>query len=134
MKSLTRTLSITMFVPILIYVMTISIFAQEKQDVRKLLEGTWDLAVMIEGYEQYSTFVFSIKNDTLKGTWLSETGDIPLEGVEFKKGVFTGTLVVPEGMDYMAISITGTVTGDTMKGKGISDIMEYPFTGKRRKK
>jgi len=109
-----------------------NVSAQEKTDYKAII-GTWNMTVLIEGVEEYSTFVFSVKNDTLRGVWSSMDGDIPLTNLTLKDNEFSGELLVPSDYDYMTVYVTGKIDGEKMKGKGEGGGMEYPFTAIRKK-
>lgn len=116
----------------LITVLALQVTAQDKTDYSEVI-GTWTIVVVMDGAEEESSFIISVKNDTLKGVWSSYQGDVPMTEAKFEKGVFSGKLLVPSDYDYMTIEITAKVDGEKMKGKGVGGGMEYPFTGKRKK-
>lgn len=107
------------------------IYAQTNQ--HEDLVGMWDLIVTIEGFDEYSTFWFEVKNDTLTGVWTGDLGQFPILDVSFVQDTLWGQIVIEEaGLD---ITIIGVVSNGTMKGKGLSQMSElFPFTATKRKK
>ncbi len=106
--------------------------AQDKQ-VHKQLIGTWDLVVLIEGSEEYSTFIFTLENDSLTGVWNSADGELPMTNITLDGSDFTCEMEMPSDYDVVTVYVTGTLDGDNMKGNGEVEGMEYPFTATRRK-
>ena len=107
-------------------------YAQQKK--YEPLIGTWNLTVLIEGVEQYSTFTFQMKKDTLKGVWDGEFGPIPMKNITFARDTLRCSLFIDTGMEFFTIRITGIVKKDKMNGSGISDLGDYyPFTATKRK-
>lgn len=107
------------------------IHAQTKQ--YEDLLGTWDLTVIIEGFEEYSTFRFEVKNDTLTGVWNGEYGLIPIGNVSFVQDTLRGDIVIEE--QGQVINIIGIVSNGSMEGRGLSQMNElFPFTAKKQKK
>ena len=108
---------------------------QEKDINPKDLIGAWDLTVIDEaGYEQLSTITFIMKNDSLSGEWSSpEFGECAVKNIKIDKNKFTCEIVIDTGYEFMSIYVSGTVTGDTMKGTAELEGMEYPYTAKKRK-
>ena len=109
------------------------IHAQTKQ--YEDLLGMWDLTVLIEGFEEYSTFSFEVKNDTLTGVWNGDFGPLPIRNVSFVQDTLRGVIVIEEADAVQVINIIGAVSKGTMKGRGLSQMNElFPFTAKKQKK
>jgi len=121
----------------LLFVTANLLFMSESHAQQKKYEpliGTWNLTVLIEGVEQYSTFTFQMKKDTLKGVWDGEFGPIPMKNITFARDTLRCSLFIDTGMEFFSIRITGIVKKDKMNGSGISDLGDYyPFTATKRK-
>jgi len=95
--------------------------------------GTWDLTVIIEGFEEYSTFVFELRNDTLTGMWYGDYGPLSISNVSFTQDSLRGVIVIEEA--GQEITIISVVTNGSMKGRGLSQMSElFPFTATKREK
>jgi len=96
------------------------------------VDGTWKLT--LETQQGTSNPMITIKQDgeNLTGTYKGRFGEAPLKGtLKGNEITFTVKLSV-QGQDF-EIVYTGTVDGDSMKGKAKFAQGEADFTGKKEK-
>ena len=130
MRIIIKRTAVTIIFVTLIFLNMRQIQAQTKQ--YEDLLGTWDLTVIIEGFEEYSTFKFEVKNDTLTGIWNGDYGPLPIRNVSFVQDTLRGDIVIE--VQGQVINIIGIVSNGAMEGKGLSQMNElFPFTAKKQK-
>ena len=96
------------------------------------VDGTWKLT--LETQQGTANPVITLKQDgeNLTGTYKGRLGEAPLKGtLKGNEITFTVKLSV-QGQDF-EIVYTGTVDGDSMKGKAKFAQGEADFTGKKEK-
>ena len=131
MRIIIKRTAVTIIFVTLIFLNMRQIQAQTKQ--YEDLLGTWDLTVIIEGFEEYSTFKFEVKNDTLTGIWNGDYGPLPISNVSFVQDTLRGDIVIEE--QGQVINIIGIVSNGSMEGRGLSQMSElFPFTARKQKK
>ena len=131
MRIIIKRTAVTIIFVTLIFLNMRQIQAQTKQ--YEDLLGTWDLTVIIEGFEEYSTFKFEVKNDTLTGIWNGDYGPLPIRNVSFVQDTLRGDIVIE--MQGQVINIIGIVSNGVMEGRGLSQMNElFPFTARKQKK
>lgn len=92
--------------------------------------GTWNLAVEMPNGTGTPSVIFKQDGGNLTGTYKGRRGDSDLKGTISGNDIqWTVTLKTPNG--ELDIEYSGTVDGDTMKGKVSSPMGEATFTGKR---
>jgi len=96
------------------------------------VEGEWNLTIETPNGTGTPTVVFKQDGENLTGTYKGRFGDSPLKGtVQGNDIKFTFT-VSPQGQD-MVVEYTGTVDGDTMKGKAkFGEMFQGNFTVKKK--
>ena len=130
MRIIIKRTAVTITFAALLFLNIQQIHAQTKQ--YEDLLGTWDLTVIIEGFEEYSTFKFEVKNDTLTGIWNGDYGPLPISNVSFVQDTLRGDIVIE--VQGQVINIIGIVSNGAMEGKGLSQMNElFPFTAKKQK-
>jgi len=93
--------------------------------------GEWDFTV--ETQAGTGTPHFSLKQDgaTLSGTYKGQLGEAPVTGTVKGNDVTISFKVNAQGTD-LAITYSGTVEGDTIKGKvSLGELGEGSFSGKK---
>lgn len=93
--------------------------------------GEWDFTV--ETQAGTGTPHFSLKQDgaTLSGTYKGQLGEAPVTGTVKGNDVTISFKVNAQGQD-LAITYSGTVEGDAIKGKvSLGELGEGSFTGKK---
>ena len=93
--------------------------------------GEWDFTV--ETQAGTGSPHFSLKQDgtTLSGTYKGQLGEAPVTGTVKGNDVTISFKVNAQGTD-LAITYSGTVEGDTIKGKvSLGELGEGSFTGKK---
>ena len=130
MRIIIKRTAVTITFAALLFLNIQQIHAQTKQ--YEDLLGTWNLTVIIEGFEEYSTYSFEIKNDTLTGIWNGDYGPLPISNVSFVQDTLRGDIVIE--VQGQVINIIGIVSNGAMEGKGLSQMNElFPFTAKKQK-
>ena len=131
MRIIIKRTAVTITFAALLFLNIQQIHAQTKQ--YEDLLGTWNLTVIIEGFEEYSTYSFEIKNDTLTGIWNGDYGPLPIRNVSFVQDTLRGDIVIE--MQGQVINIIGIVSNGVMEGRGLSQMNElFPFTARKQKK
>jgi hypothetical protein len=93
--------------------------------------GEWDFTV--ETQAGTGSPHFSLKQDgtALSGTYKGQLGEAPVSGTVKGNDVTISFKVNAQGTD-LAITYSGTVEGDTIKGKvSLGELGEGTFTGKK---
>ena len=93
--------------------------------------GVWHLQIETGQGTGTPTFTFKQDGETLSGQYKGMFGEAPVTGT-LKGAVITFSVRVKAQDQDISISYSGTVEGDTMKGKvAFGDAGEGSFTGKR---
>jgi hypothetical protein len=93
--------------------------------------GIWHLQIDTGQGTGTPTFIFKQDGETLTGQYKGLFGEAPVTGTLKGSAITFSVKVKPEDQD-VTISYTGTVDGDTMKGKvDFGGNGEGTFTGKR---
>ena len=79
------------------------------------IAGEWDASFNTPGGTRSFKIVFQVSGDTLTGTVKREAGDVPLLGT-IKGTVVRFSYTVEYNGNPLELTITATVTGDSMKG------------------
>ncbi len=93
--------------------------------------GEWNLAVETPNGTGTPSVIFKQDGGTLTGTYKGRMGESELKGTINGNDIKWTVTVHPQGGE-MAIEYSGTVDGDTMKGKVSSPMGEATFTGKKK--
>jgi hypothetical protein len=93
--------------------------------------GNWKLTIETPNGSGNPSAVFKQEGEKLTGTYKGRFGDVPLEGTVKGKDIKFSFKVNAQGQEVV-VEYTGTVDGDTMKGKAkYGDMFEGDFTGKK---
>ena len=93
--------------------------------------GIWHLQIETGQGTGTPTFTFKQEGETLSGQYKGLFGEAPVTGT-LKGAAITFSVKVKAQGDDMTITYSGTVDGDTMKGKvAFGGVGEGSFTGKR---
>jgi hypothetical protein len=93
--------------------------------------GTWDMETEFQGQQMPAVMTITMEDGELTGVWASQ-------GMEMK---MTNILVIGSKLSFertmgdggMVMTFDGTVEGDTISGKWITDMGEHASSGERRK-
>ena len=93
--------------------------------------GTWDMVTEFQGEGMPATMTIAIEDDELVGVWASMGGEMEMTNIL----VYGTTLSFQRtmGQGGMVMTFEGTVDGDTISGKWITDMGELPCSGERKK-
>jgi hypothetical protein len=101
--------------------------------------GTWKVSIKVE--EQAFEYTLKLKQDgdQMTGTTIAPDGrESSIQDGSFKKGVLSLTVVYEEGLNKIAVKVTGTVRGDTIQGTASFEVggvpLNVPWEAKRAKK
>lgn len=96
------------------------------------VNGVWDFTVEAPNGTGTPTVTFKQDGETLTGTYKGRAGDTPLTGTIKGNDIKFSITVHPQGQD-LVIEYSGTVDGNTMKGKAkFGEYGEGNFTGKKQ--
>jgi hypothetical protein len=94
--------------------------------------GEWNLTVDTPNGPGTPSVIFKQDGETLTGTYKGRFGDAPLKGTIKGQDIKFSFTISPQGQD-LVIEYSGTVDGDTMKGKAkFGEVGEGAFTGKKK--
>jgi len=97
----------------------------------KNLSGNWKLTIETPNGPGSPSLVLKHEGEKLTGTYKGRFGESPLEGTVKDKDIKFTVKVNAQGQEFQ-IDYTGTVEGDTMKGKvKFGDFGEGTFSGKK---
>lgn len=97
----------------------------------KSVTGTWKLTLETQNGNSNPTVTFKQEGEELTGTYKGRLGESPLKGT-VKGSDIKWTIKVNAQGNELQIDYTGTLDGDTMKGKAkFGDFGEGTFTGKK---
>src|SRR6516162_6371049 len=80
------------------------------------VNGVWDLSVETPNGAGTPVVTFKQDGETLKGTYKGRFGETELKGTIKGNDIKFSVTISPQGQD-LVIEYTGTVDGNTMKGK-----------------
>ena len=93
--------------------------------------GTWTMNVEMSAGSGTPTFVLTQKGADLTGTYKGQLGEAPVTGTVKGDAVEMKYTLSAQGME-LVVTYSGTVEGDTMKGKvSYGEMGEGTFTGKK---
>ena len=93
--------------------------------------GNWKLTIESPNGTGGPSLVLKQDGEKLTGTYKGRFGESPLEGTVKGKEIKFSTKVNAQGQEVL-VEYSGTVDGDTMKGKAkFGDLGEGTFTGKK---
>lgn len=96
------------------------------------VNGEWNLTVESPNGTGTPTVIFKQDGETLTGTYKGRFGEAPLKGTVKGQDIKFSVTISPQGQD-LVIEYSGTVDGDTMKGKAkFGEMGEGTFTGKKK--
>ena len=124
MKTSKRILISTIAISAIILILSVSFQAQ-----KAIVTGTWNMKVETSAGSGTPVFVLKQENDTLiTGTYKGQFGEAPVKG-----SIRVNKISLKLSASDMDISYSGTVEGNTMKGKVVFGTMgEGTFTGTRK--
>ena len=92
--------------------------------------GNWEMSIQTPRGDFTQTLKLEQDGNTLKGTLTGRRGESPIEGsITGNKVSFTVKRETPNGT--FTIEYSGTVEGDSMKGKSHSERFDSEWTAKR---
>ena len=95
--------------------------------------GDWNATMNTPGGARPMKLVLKVDGEKLTGVVKRDAGDVPLEGT-VKGNVVTFTYTVMYNDNALALTVTMTVSGDTMKGRvSFAGQAEDDFTASRVK-
>ena len=96
------------------------------------VNGEWNLTVETPQGTGTPSVIFKQDGENLTGTYKGRFGESSVKGTIKGNDIKFSTTISPQGQDIV-IDYTGTVDGDTMKGKAkFGDMGEGNFTGKKK--
>ena len=96
------------------------------------VNGEWNLTVETPQGTGTPSVIFKQDGENLTGTYKGRFGESSLKGTIKGNDIKFSTTISPQGQDIV-IDYTGTVDGDTMKGKAkFGEMGEGNFTGKKK--
>ena len=105
--------------------------AQSKEGQAKNVTGNWKLAIETPNGPGTPSVTFKQEGEELTGTYKGRFGESPLKGTVKGSDIKFTIKVNAQGQD-LQIDYSGTVEGDTMKGKvKFGEFGEGTFTGKK---
>lgn len=124
MKTSKRILISTIAISAIILILSVSFQAQ-----KAIVTGTWNMKVETSAGSGTPVFVLKQENDTLiTGTYKGQFGEAPVKG-----SIRVNKISLKLSASDMDISYSGTVEGNTMKGKVVfGTVGEGTFTGIRK--
>lgn len=94
--------------------------------------GTWKMTVQTQAGSGEATFVLNQNSESITGTYKGSMGEAPVTG-SLKEGNITLNYSVSRMGMGMKVQYSGTVEGDTMKGKvDMGRLGQGTFTGKKQ--
>ena len=90
--------------------------------------GKWEMETKFGGGSIDATMTLSVKDGKLAGTWESQGGVMNLVDLKYADGTLSFKRTIPGGP---ALTFTGTVEGDKIKGMYTGDYGELECTGGR---
>ncbi len=93
--------------------------------------GEWNLTVETPNGTGTPSVIFKQDGGTLTGTYKGRMGESELKGTVTGNDIKWTVTLHPQGQD-LTVEYSGTVDGDTMKGKVSSAMGEATFTGKKK--
>jgi hypothetical protein len=94
--------------------------------------GTWNMTVETQAGSGNPTFTLKQDGETLTGTYKGQLGEANIKGTVKGKEIKITFKVNVQDMD-LECEYSGTVEGDTMKGKvKLGELGEGTFTGKKQ--
>lgn len=96
------------------------------------VNGEWNLTVETPNGTGTPSVIFKQDGETLTGNFKGRFGESPVKGTIKGTDIKFSFTISPQGQDIV-VEYTGTVDGDSMKGKAkFGDMGEGNFTGKRK--
>lgn len=93
--------------------------------------GKWSMTVETQAGTGNPTFDLKQEGSTITGQYSGQLGEAPVTGTVKGNEVTFGFKVSGQGQE-LEVTYTGTVEGDTMKGKvSLGDFGDGTFTGKK---
>ena len=93
--------------------------------------GTWTMQVETQAGSGTPTFTLKQEGTTVTGHYKGQLGEAPVTGTVKGNEVTLNYKVSAQGAD-LSVTYTGTVEGDTIKGKvSLGELGDGTFTGKR---
>lgn len=99
-------------------------------------DGTWNLEIDAQGQKLPATLFLVQDGDSVKGTVKTQFGEGALENASITGDKFTGSAKMSAAGRDLDLHISGTISGDTMKGTIDTGIPGFPplmFVGTRAK-
>lgn len=100
------------------------------QQGAEAIVGEWEMVTEFQGQQIAATMTITLEDGELVGTWASMGQEIPMR--EIKVDGKTLTFNREMGQGGATLSFEGTVEGDEITGKWVSEMGELPVSGKRK--
>ncbi|HEY6969610.1 MAG TPA: hypothetical protein VJA94_10425 [Candidatus Angelobacter sp.] len=96
------------------------------------VNGEWNLTVETPNGTGTPSVIFKQDGENLTGTYKGRFGESSVKGIIKGNDIKFSTTISPQGQDIL-VEYSGTVDGDTMKGKAkFGELGEGNFSGKRK--
>ena len=119
--------SLTIITAVVVFAAVLTVGAQSKN-----VSGNWKLNIETPNGPGTPSLVLKQEGEELTGTYKGRFGEAPLKGTVKGNEIKFAVKVNAQGQE-LQIDYTGTVEGDTMKGKAVfGQIGEGTFTAKRK--
>ena len=116
---------------VLIAVAALAAFSAPSYAADVNVTGKWTMAVETQAGTGSPTFDLKQEGDTVTGSYVGQLGQAPVTGTVKGNEVTLTYKVSGQGQEITVI-YSGTVDGDTMKGKvSLGELGEGTFTGKK---
>lgn len=95
--------------------LALATFAAVPQASAQSIAGEWNATMNTPGGTREYKVIFQVKGDSLAGTVKRPTGDVALSGT-LKGSAVTFSYTIEYGGNPLLLTVTATVSGDTMTG------------------
>jgi len=95
--------------------LALAVFAAVPSASAQSVAGEWNASMNTPGGTREFKIIFLVKGDSLSGTVKRTSGDVPLRGTS-KGNDVTFSYSIDYGGNPLTLTVTATVSGDTMKG------------------
>jgi hypothetical protein len=122
--------AITIIIAAIVFAAVLTVSAKSRSVVWDV-SGNWKLTIETPNGPGSPSLVLKQEGEKLTGTYKGRFGESPLEGMVKDKEIKFTVKVNAQGQELL-IEYSGTVEGDTMKGKvKFGEFGEGTFTGKK---
>jgi predicted carbohydrate-binding protein with CBM5 and CBM33 domain len=96
--------------------------------------GTWQFTIQDTGRVFTPSFTLAQQGDQLTGTYKNTQGDNPASGSVKGNEVTLNAQIIGRDGNKRTVTYVGTLAGDTMTGKMLTDRADVTFTAQRAAK